>query len=343
MLNSSIVSVIAAGRPDGGGAGHRRAHVPLVRGVHRGDADLPRRCRCCSASRSPGWSGWRSAGGWRAVRSLSAGDLAFLVLAMRWTVVLSAGAFLFGGLVGVAVALARVSERGRCAGRRSATSGCSRARRCCCSFSWCSSAPTCSASASAPYLSAILGLSLNAGAFLGEIWRGALQAVPRGPDRRRRGRSACATVPRMLRVVGPAGAADRHPADGRLPGQPGEEHVAGRHHRLRGADPGRADAEQRDLPPVHHLRHCRPALLPALLAADDRQPPPRAAAGAGARAIRYKAGTTDEALDDGPPRRSCWCSAGCAARRRGRRRWTRSSAAARSTSACWWTCRPTDC
>ena len=31
-----------------------------------------------------------------------------------------------------------------------------------------------------PYVSAILGLSLNAGAFLGEIWRGALQAVPAG-------------------------------------------------------------------------------------------------------------------------------------------------------------------
>ena len=30
------------------------------------------------------------------------------------------------------------------------------------------------------WLSAALGLSLNAGAFLGEIWRGSIQAVPRG-------------------------------------------------------------------------------------------------------------------------------------------------------------------
>jgi polar amino acid transport system permease protein len=30
------------------------------------------------------------------------------------------------------------------------------------------------------YLSALLGLSLNAGAFLGEIWRGAIQSVPSG-------------------------------------------------------------------------------------------------------------------------------------------------------------------
>ena len=53
-----------------------------------------------------------------------------------------------------------------------------------------------------PYLSAILGLSLNAGAFLGEIWRGALQAVPRGQTEAARALGLRYGA-RMLRVVGP--------------------------------------------------------------------------------------------------------------------------------------------
>jgi polar amino acid transport system permease protein len=119
------------------------------------------------------------------VRSFSFGDFVFLLLAIRWTLVLSAGAFVFGGLIGAGVALARVSNRrplrqlflvffgGDLIGLDLG-----------------------------PYLSAILGLSLNAGAFLGEIWRGALQAVPSGQTEAARALGlryrAC-----MLRVVGP--------------------------------------------------------------------------------------------------------------------------------------------
>ena len=53
-----------------------------------------------------------------------------------------------------------------------------------------------------PYISAILGLSLNAGAFLGEIWRGALQAVPAGQSEAARALGLGYRA-RMLRVVGP--------------------------------------------------------------------------------------------------------------------------------------------
>lgn len=53
-----------------------------------------------------------------------------------------------------------------------------------------------------PYVSAILGLSLNAGAFLGEIWRGALQAVPSGQSEAARALGLGYRA-RMLRVVGP--------------------------------------------------------------------------------------------------------------------------------------------
>ena len=104
------------------------------------------------------------------------------------------------------------------------------------------------------WLSASLGFSLNAGAFLGEIWRGAIQAVPQGQVEAAR-RSACSYPAAHAARGAAAGAAHRDPADRRLSRQPDQEHVARRHHRLRRADPRGADAQQRHLPPVHHLRH----------------------------------------------------------------------------------------
>lgn len=136
------------------------------------------------------------------MRTLGFGDLMFVLLALRWTVVLAAGAFVFGGAIGLAVALARVSG--------------SRALR------WLSIGYIRVLQGTplllqlflvffgadmlgfglGPYASAILGLSLNAGAFLGEIWRGALQAVPLGQQEAARA-LGLHYVPRMLRVVMP--------------------------------------------------------------------------------------------------------------------------------------------
>jgi polar amino acid transport system permease protein len=52
------------------------------------------------------------------------------------------------------------------------------------------------------WLSVILGLSLNAGAFLGEIWRGSIQAVPHGQIEAARA-LGLHYGQRMLRVVAP--------------------------------------------------------------------------------------------------------------------------------------------
>ena len=114
------------------------------------------------------------------MRALSWSDISFLILAARWTIVLSVIAFVGGGVIGLAIALMRVSE--------------SRPMR------WLSvafirvfqgtplliqlflvffGADLLGFSLGA-WLSAALGLSLNAGAFLGEIWRGAIQAVSKG-------------------------------------------------------------------------------------------------------------------------------------------------------------------
>ena len=136
------------------------------------------------------------------MRGLNLGDLTFLLLAMRWTVVLSLGAFVFGGIIGAAVALARVSPskplRWVAIGYIRLLQGTPLLLQLFLVFF----GGDLLGFGLGPYLSAILGLSLNAGAFLGEIWRGALQAVPAGQSEAARALGLGYRA-RMLRVVGP--------------------------------------------------------------------------------------------------------------------------------------------
>jgi polar amino acid transport system permease protein len=136
------------------------------------------------------------------MRALNLGDIEFLLLAARWTILLSLYAAIGGGIVGLAIALMRTSG--------SAT------------LRWIAivyirifqgtplllqlflvffggdmiGVPL------GPWLSAVLGFSLNAGAFLGEIWRGAIQSVPGGQIEAAKA-LGLHFVPRMLRVVLP--------------------------------------------------------------------------------------------------------------------------------------------
>ena len=136
------------------------------------------------------------------MRTLGPGDLVFLLLAMRWTLVLSAGAFVFGGLIGLIVALARVSAarpvRWLAVGYIRLLQGTPLLLQLFLVFF----GSDLLGFGLGPYFAAILGLSLNAGAFLGEIWRGALQAVPRGQAEAARA-LGLGYIPRMLRVIGP--------------------------------------------------------------------------------------------------------------------------------------------
>lgn len=136
------------------------------------------------------------------MRQLNWNDLLFLPYAARWTILLSLSAFAGGGLVGLGVALMRVSP--------------SRALR------WAAIAyirvfqgtplllqlflvffgGELLGVGMGAYASAVLGLSLNAGAFLGEIWRGSIEAVPRGQSEAARALGLRYGA-RMLRVVGP--------------------------------------------------------------------------------------------------------------------------------------------
>ena len=136
------------------------------------------------------------------MRSLGLGDFTFLLLAMRWTLVLSAGAFVFGGAIGIVVALARVSTsrplRWVAIGYIRLLQGTPLLLQLFLVFF----GGDLLGFGLGPYLSAILGLSLNAGAFLGEIWRGALQAVAPGQSEAARA-LGLGYIARMVRVVGP--------------------------------------------------------------------------------------------------------------------------------------------
>ena len=136
------------------------------------------------------------------MRTLGFGDLVFVLLALRWTVVLAAGAFVLGGAIGLAVALARVSGnravRWLSIGYIRVLQGTPLLLQLFLVFFGADMLGF----GLGPYVSAIMGLSLNAGAFLGEIWRGALQAVPEGQQEAARA-LGLHYMPRMLRVVMP--------------------------------------------------------------------------------------------------------------------------------------------
>jgi len=136
------------------------------------------------------------------MRTLNFGDFLFLLTGLKWTIVLSAGAFVFGGIVGAMVAMARVSEnrilRWLAIGYIRVIQGTPLLLQLFLVFF---GADLLGFGLGA-YLSAVLGLSLNAGAFLGEIWRGAIQAVPAGQTEAARA-LGLHYLPLMLRIVFP--------------------------------------------------------------------------------------------------------------------------------------------
>lgn len=114
------------------------------------------------------------------MRTFGVSEFWFIVQAAQWTLALSAMAFVGGSLLGLLVALARTSENAV-------------AR-------WCASlfiqvfqgtplllqlfliffgAPVLGLDIN-PWLAAGIALVLNSAAFLGEIWRGCIEAIPRG-------------------------------------------------------------------------------------------------------------------------------------------------------------------
>jgi len=114
------------------------------------------------------------------MRTLGSGDIIYIIMAVRWTLLLSLVAFLGGALGGALVALARTGEykwlRVASAGYIKVFQGTPLLMQLFLAFF----VPGLFGWSVDPWTAAALGLSLHASAFLGEIWRGALEVVPRG-------------------------------------------------------------------------------------------------------------------------------------------------------------------
>jgi len=114
------------------------------------------------------------------MRQLGPNELLFILAAVRWTLLLSIAAFLGGAVGGVLVALARTSKvrwlRLTANGYIKIFQGTPLLMQLFLAFF----APGLFGWSVDPWMAAVLGLSLHASAFLGEIWRGAIENVPRG-------------------------------------------------------------------------------------------------------------------------------------------------------------------
>lgn len=114
------------------------------------------------------------------MRTLSPNDIIFIIAAVRWTLLLSLVAFIGGAIGGALVALARTSDfkwlRLAANGYIKVFQGTPLLMQLFLAFF----VPGLFGWSVDPWTAAAIGLSLHASAFLGEIWRGAIEVVPRG-------------------------------------------------------------------------------------------------------------------------------------------------------------------
>ncbi|MXP63821.1 amino acid ABC transporter permease [Roseomonas sp. M0104] len=114
------------------------------------------------------------------MRSLGSGDILFILAALRWTLLLSLAAFAGGAVGGLLVALARSGRvealRWAAFGYIKLFQGTPLLMQLFLAFF----VPGIFGISVDPWGAAMLGLSLHASAFLGEIWRGAIETVPKG-------------------------------------------------------------------------------------------------------------------------------------------------------------------
>ncbi|KAA2214211.1 amino acid ABC transporter permease [Teichococcus oryzae] len=114
------------------------------------------------------------------MRTLGSADILFILAALRWTLLLSAAAFAGGAVGGLLVALMRSGQiaalRWIAFGYIKLFQGTPLLMQLFLAFF----VPGIFGFNVDPWGAAALGLSLHASAFLGEIWRGAIETVPKG-------------------------------------------------------------------------------------------------------------------------------------------------------------------
>jgi polar amino acid transport system permease protein len=145
------------------------------------------------------------------MRDLAFNDVLFLLQGLKWTIILSLIALAGGGLVGLVIALARVSAsrilRGLTICYIAVLQGTPLLLQL---FVVYFGLALLNFSISA-WVAVAIGLTLNAGAFLGDIWRGGIEAVPGGQSQaanalglRYVSRMRDVILPQAFRVVLPA-------------------------------------------------------------------------------------------------------------------------------------------
>src|SRR4051812_12361572 len=134
------------------------------------------------------------------IREFALIDVYYLLLAARWTLALTGLAFLGGGMVGLVIAMLRVSPvaplRTLGATYVNIVQGIPL-------LAWLFvlffGLPILAGVRVSPWIAAMVAFSIYAGAFLGEIWRGCLQAIP--PQQWEAGASLGLSLAEQLRHV----------------------------------------------------------------------------------------------------------------------------------------------
>ena len=113
------------------------------------------------------------------IREFSLGEVWFLLLAVRWTVLLTGVAFIGGTIGGLVVAVLRVAQSPALRGAAAAYIKVLQGTPLLMQLYLVYFGANLLGLATNAWASAALALTLYASAFLGEIWRGCIQAIPR--------------------------------------------------------------------------------------------------------------------------------------------------------------------
>jgi polar amino acid transport system permease protein len=114
------------------------------------------------------------------MRPFSLGDLVFMLLAVRWTVLLASVSIVGGAVLGLIVALLRSSENPVLKAISIVYIRINQGTPLLLQLFVAYFGADIIGLPSDAFTAAVLALSVNASAFLGDIWRGAIQSVPRG-------------------------------------------------------------------------------------------------------------------------------------------------------------------
>ncbi|BAF90404.1 amino acid ABC transporter, permease protein [Azorhizobium caulinodans ORS 571] len=114
------------------------------------------------------------------IRQFTSAEFMFLLMAVRWTLLLSAIAFLGGAVGGLFVALARTSQWAWLRAIAGAYIQVFQGTPLLMQLFLVFFGANFFGLSIDPLMAAAIGLTLNGAAFLGEIWRGCIQAIPKG-------------------------------------------------------------------------------------------------------------------------------------------------------------------